>query len=455
MPYMTDANGNYVPVASTKGEDGKEVELRVNAGYIQWRREDTEWANLIAVESLRGEPGKKVQLSASGYIIKWKYEDDTTWTELCDFTNFFTSISAAESARVNAESARASAESARATSETARANAETSRQNAEQSRSVAEANRASAEQDRQNQESARQANTDAAIQDANDATDRANTAAEACEDIAMGAIPSHAATHATGGKDAISPTSIGAAAASHTHTISGVTGLQKALDGKQAAGDYAAANHTHAPASIGAQEKISVSGILKGTGSSVGAASPNVDYVSPNGNTNFTSTAPSTSTATGAITIAGGLGVAGHIYADKVHGATWNDYAEYRSVYGEVSPGDVAVEFADDKIAKSNRRADRCGMVVSDTFGFCIGKELDSDVPVAVAGRVLVNTERNRLEYHVGDVLCTGRDGKAAKMRWYERLLFPHRAIGIVSSIPSYKTWNGVEVHGRIWMKVI
>lgn len=40
------------------------------------------------------------------------------------------------------------------------------------------------------------------------------------------------------------------AAASHTHTIANITGLQTALDGKQAAGSYAAASHTHTFASI-------------------------------------------------------------------------------------------------------------------------------------------------------------------------------------------------------------
>jgi hypothetical protein len=35
------------------------------------------------------------------------------------------------------------------------------------------------------------------------------------------------------------------AAASHTHSIANVTGLQDALDGKQAAGSYAASSHTH------------------------------------------------------------------------------------------------------------------------------------------------------------------------------------------------------------------
>ncbi len=40
------------------------------------------------------------------------------------------------------------------------------------------------------------------------------------------------------------------AAASHTHTIANVTGLQTALDGKQAAGSYAASSHTHGIGSI-------------------------------------------------------------------------------------------------------------------------------------------------------------------------------------------------------------
>jgi hypothetical protein len=42
----------------------------------------------------------------------------------------------------------------------------------------------------------------------------------------------------------------GKAASSHTHTIAQVTGLQTALDGKQAAGSYAAASHTHAASDI-------------------------------------------------------------------------------------------------------------------------------------------------------------------------------------------------------------
>lgn len=123
----------------------------------------------------------------------------------------------AEQTRQSQEVAREDNESARTAAEAARANAETARVGSEQTRSTAEAGRVSAEQTRQSQETARQTNTATAIQNANTATDRANTAAKACEDIAGGAFPAHAATHATGGSDPISPASIGAAAASHTH----------------------------------------------------------------------------------------------------------------------------------------------------------------------------------------------------------------------------------------------
>ena len=54
-------------------------------------------------------------------------------------------------------------------------------------------------------------------------------------------IHQHAIADTTGLQTALD----GKAAASHTHTIANVTGLQTALDGKQASGSYAAATHTH------------------------------------------------------------------------------------------------------------------------------------------------------------------------------------------------------------------
>lgn len=348
MPYITDASGNYVPTPTIQGADGKEVTLRVSNGYIQWKREDTDWTNLIAVSSLVGASGEKVQLNANGYVLQYKYESDSTWIELCDLSDYFGNTAAATAAAA-----------------------------------------------------------------ANAAAAAANAAAEAAREAVLEIVPAHATSHALDGSDPITP------------------------------------------ANIGAQAAIDVSGILKGNGTTIVAATANSDYVDPSSVTNFTNTTASTSKTTGAITIAGGLGVAGQIYADKVLGAAWNDYAEFRSIFGSAEPGDVVIEFARGFVVKSDKRLCSCGMVVSDTFGFSIGQTNESDVPVAVSGRVLVSVEGDRSKYKVGDVLCTGSCGKASRMRWYERILFPHRAIGIVSSIPNKLYWNEVEIKNRVWMKVI
>lgn len=66
-----------------------------------------------------------------------------------------------------------------------------------------------------------------------------------------GGTPSaHASSHASGGADPITPANIGAATDTHTHAVADVTGLQAALDGKQASGSYAAASHQHDAADI-------------------------------------------------------------------------------------------------------------------------------------------------------------------------------------------------------------
>lgn len=56
----------------------------------------------------------------------------------------------------------------------------------------------------------------------------------------------------------------GKAASSHAHTVANVTGLQSALDGKQAAGSYAAASHTHTAAQVNVSADAT-NGISAGT----------------------------------------------------------------------------------------------------------------------------------------------------------------------------------------------
>ena len=69
--------------------------------------------------------------------------------------------------------------------------------------------------------------------------------------VARNQAISTASDDATAKASAAQAAAIAASApAAHTHAISAVTGLQTALDGKQAAGSYAAAIHTHAQADV-------------------------------------------------------------------------------------------------------------------------------------------------------------------------------------------------------------
>src|SRR5690606_1489591 len=80
------------------GEDGREIELRVADGYIQWRLiGDEKWINLISLADLqgpkgdKGDPGEKgdpgkdgreVELRLSGGFVQWRHVGETTWTNL-------------------------------------------------------------------------------------------------------------------------------------------------------------------------------------------------------------------------------------------------------------------------------------------------------------------------------------------------------------------------------------
>jgi hypothetical protein len=75
---------------------------------------------------------------------------------------------------------------------------------------------------------------------------------------------------------------------------------------------------------------------------------------------------------------------------------------------------------------------------------------------LAVAGRVLAYCHGNRYDYHAGDTVCAGPEGKVMKMSREEIKEWPDRIVGIVSEIPDYEIWGSgnVKVNGRIWIKV-
>lgn len=149
----------------------------------------------------------------------------------------------------------------------------------------------------------------------------------------------------------------------------------------------------------------------------------------------------------------------GNFYATKVYGAVFNDYAEFRQSNYLLYPGSVAVEADYGKIKSSENRLSKCPMIVSDTFGFAIGEQDipgERSIPIAVSGRVLAYTDKNINLFKVGDALCSGRSGTVSKMKWYEKIIYPDRIVGMVSEIPNYLKWgtNNVNVDNRIWVRV-
>jgi hypothetical protein len=145
----------------------------------------------------------------------------------------------------------------------------------------------------------------------------------------------------------------------------------------------------------------------------------------------------------------------GALYATKVYGAVWNDYAEYRNQTKEIEPGYCVASSDDGKVYKTTEKFQACDGIVSDTFGFGIGETDECKTPLAVAGRVLAYAE-NPEDLHAGDTVCAGPNGKVVKMTREEIREWPDRIVGVVSEIPTYETWGtgNVSVNGRIWIKI-
>lgn len=134
----------------------------------------------------------------------------------------------------------------------------------------------------------------------------------------------------------------------------------------------------------------------------------------------------------------------------------WNDYAEYRAQKESIEAGYCVTSDDKGRVSKTIRKYQACDGIVSDTFGFAIGETENCKTPLAVSGRVLAYCEGNRNDYHAGDTVCAGPNGKVMKMTREEIRVWPDRVIGIVSEIPEYETWGSgnIKVNGRIWIKV-
>ena len=80
-----------------------------------------------------------------------------------------------------------------------------------------------------------------------------------------------------------------------------------------------------------------------------------------------------------------------------------------------------------------------------------IGNDGENYKPLAISGRVLVKVN---CSVKVGDVLCADKNGFATVMTRAEVANYPDRILGIVSEIPTYETWNDVEINNRVWITI-
>lgn len=149
------------------------------------------------------------------------------------------------------------------------------------------------------------------------------------------------------------------------------------------------------------------------------------------------------------------------IEGNAVTGAVWNDYAECRQADTKEA-GYVLTETGFDNLTKTTKRLQHFAGVSSDTWGFSQGETEKAKTPIAVAGRVLVYTYRNRNNYKPGDCVCAAPGGTVDIMTRKEIIKYPDRIVGTVSCVPKYEEWGGgegadrdpVKVNGRIWIKV-
>ena len=156
-------------------------------------------------------------------------------------------------------------------------------------------------------------------------------------------------------------------------------------------------------------------------------------------------------------TMTGDLTVNGNITGTKVYGAVWNDYAEYRAANSK-EPGRVVIETGDDSLILSTERLQPGAEIISDTYGFAIGKTENSQIPIAVSGRVLAYPYEDREEFkkNIGRPVCSGPNGTVSIMTDKEYQQYGYLAIGIISAVPEYEEWgtDNVKVNNRVWIRI-
>lgn len=136
-----------------------------------------------------------------------------------------------------------------------------------------------------------------------------------------------------------------------------------------------------------------------------------------------------------------------------MHGAAWNDYAEFRPCEDDARPGQIVCDTGNGTVKMSTERLQPCAHIVSDTYGQVIGEEKNA-VPIALAGRALVSMDSSLTHTQVGDCICAGPNGLASKMTRQEVTYHPDKIIGVVCEIPKTSHYGHIDIDGRVWVNV-
>jgi hypothetical protein len=149
----------------------------------------------------------------------------------------------------------------------------------------------------------------------------------------------------------------------------------------------------------------------------------------------------------------------GYLYATRLYGAVYNDYAEEREAASEPAtvPGTVVEEIGGGILDVCAHDRSRVAYIVSDTYGTLIGAAdgRSHKAPVALAGRVLARVYGGRDGYRIGDALCAKQGGVLRMMSEQEIRLYPLAPMAVVTDVPLEDEWNGVKIDGRVWVKVL
>ena len=135
----------------------------------------------------------------------------------------------------------------------------------------------------------------------------------------------------------------------------------------------------------------------------------------------------------------------------KIYNAVWNDYADYWDKKSNTNEH-AGMCYSDYGKGLELSKKNHCKNVIgicSDTFGHGMGFR-ENALPIAVAGFVLASVDR---EYKSGTLLTNDYMGYLTKASILDTIF--NRCVGKYIRKEVEKTFNGKEVRGRSWVKVV